>query len=320
VPIEPKVTTTTSPTYAPMKKHYPRIRIHAESGPLLIREGLNLTFYMRHPHAELAPSVMRALDAYLRAVGPDALDSYSDEDGCWQRLDEAGWALTRDRLLNPRRASIHLSDASSGEHRYRFDYQGRRLGAPFLADEPGAVSAVSFWLPTEYLEEHGPVRVRELALELAAPLSFCSGHAGLSFNCEPDLVGVEREVLNRCFRYPGLDIPDLDRHSWKIGTRLRGPAWMTFLGQPVLDQLGGAAGLRSRLCSPETTVQELEGERVVITLGPWPEAGDPEQGDTLPTYRELARLLEPWLYREEALRGSDFTPEELRRWERRFLD
>jgi hypothetical protein len=31
--------------------------------------------------------------------------------------------------------------------------------------------------------------------------------------------------------------------------------------------------------------------------GEWPEAGDLEHGHTLPAYRELARVLEPWSYR-----------------------
>jgi hypothetical protein len=94
---------------------------------------------------------------------------------------------------------------------------------------------------------------------------------------------------------------------------------MNFLGQPVLGALGGAQGLRERLRSPGTTVQELEGDKVLVTLGEWPEAGDTECGDVLPAYRELARVLEPWLYhpRGRMLHRSE---EEKRRWERRFLD
>jgi hypothetical protein len=44
-----------------------------------------------------------------------------------------------------------------------------------------------------------------------------------------------------------------------------------------------------------------------------------ERGDVLPAYRELARVLEPWLYSRHVrmLRRSE---EETRRWERRFLD
>ncbi len=77
--------------------------------------------------------------------------------------------------------------------------------------------------------------------------------------------------------------------------------------------------MRGRLRSPGTTVEELGAERAVVTLGEWPEAGDLAEGRTLPAYRELARVLEPWLHRRRAL-WSGFSEEELRRWERRFLD
>ncbi len=70
---------------------------------------------------------------------------------------------------------------------------------------------------------------------------------------------------------------------------------------------------------PGTTVQELDGERALVTLGKWPEAGDSEQGRTLPEYRELARVLEPCLYMGRA-RINGFSEEDTRRWERRFLD
>nr|WP_232537890.1 type VI immunity family protein [Cystobacter fuscus] len=40
---------------------------------------------------------------------------------------------------------------------YRFEYRGRALGTASHQWSPQAVSAVSFWLPTEYLEEQGPV-------------------------------------------------------------------------------------------------------------------------------------------------------------------
>jgi hypothetical protein len=170
------------------------------------------------------------------------------------------------------------------------------------------------------VEEHGPEKVRELAMEIAALLPFCSGYCGLSFNAAFDQVGVRREVSRYWMRYPGIDVHDsTGSYSWRIGTRVRGPHWLTFLGQPVLGELGGAEGLRARLQSPVTTVQEMEGDKVVVTLGAWPEAGDAEKGDVLPAYRELARVLEPWLYHER-IPMLDSSEEESRRWERRFLD
>jgi hypothetical protein len=57
-----------------------------------------------------------------------------------------------------------------------------------------------------------------------------------------------------------------------------------------------------------------------VTLGTWPEAGDLAQGRDLPAYRELARVLEPWLFGCTNYRWSGYTHEETRRWWRRFLD
>jgi len=167
---------------------------------------------------------------------------------------------------------------------------------------------------------HGPGRVRELALELAVLLPFDSGHAGLFFNALLGYRETEAELSRLCLRYPGMDIGEVEAFAKRLDGRVKGPSWLTFLGQPVLGKLGGAEGLRSRLTSPATSVQQLGGDRVVIALGPWPEAGDTEAGRNLPEYRELARVLEPHLYR--ALRSwSPYFPEETwQRWERRFLD
>jgi hypothetical protein len=279
-----------------------------------------MTFYLHRPHAEITQAILSTLEHYRNSVGPDGLSLYADEDGAWWTLDAEGWDVIRHQLHHPYRASIHLVDASAKGSRYRFDYDGKRIGSPALAQVPGAVSAVAFWLPTEYLEAQGSERVRALAMALATPLAFCSGHAGLSLQGALDSASVKQEIRPWCFRYPGMDIPDLDRHSWTLGTRIRTISWLTFLGSPVLEALGGAAALRSRLSWPDTQVEEMEGGRAVVTLGASPEAGDTEAGQFLPAYRELAHVLEPWLYREPFQPGSGLTEEELRRWERRFLD
>jgi hypothetical protein len=181
------------------------------------------------------------------------------------------------------------------------------------------VCEASFWLPAEFLEAQGPAQVRELALAMAAPIPLSSGHAGLSFN-GGRVSGTKDAVRKVCFRFPGIDISQELVGRSQLGTHIYGVHWLTFLGQPALGALGGVEGLRAQLHSPGTTVQELEGERAVITLGEWPEAGDTERGDTLPAYRELARVLEPWFYFEEDYGDSSFSDAEKRRWERRFLD
>jgi hypothetical protein len=303
-----------------VSERYPKIRLRADYSGVWVHGGLRLDFYMRRPHTEIAWSVMRSLDTYLCAVGSGALGLYVDEEGDWQELDEAGWALIRRELLEERWPRIILADAVNRPDWYQFEYYGnRRVDDPEWEGSEKEACVASFWLSTEYLEEHGPGQVRALAMELASPLPFCSGNGGLAFLGATHALGVTKEIRDRCFRYPGMDIPDVEAYSRNIGTRVRGPSWLTFLGQPVLGAMGGVAALRARLRSSGTTVQELEGERAVVTLGEWPEAGDTERGHTLPAYRELAHVLEPWLYEGHQL-NSDFPPEELRRWERRFLD
>jgi hypothetical protein len=200
-----------------------------------------------------------------------------------------------------------------------FEYHAVEFDSPLRGAFPEVVSALSVWLPTEFLEEHGPARVRELAMELGVELPFSSGFGGLCFQFPEDYVGPGRYVREVCFNHLGIAIPTLSDASTHIGTRVRTVAWLNFLGQPVLGALGGPSALRSRLTSPGTTVQEMEGDRALVTLGPWPEAGDKEPERTLAPYRELARLLEPWLYQAGGSING-FTQEDMRRWERRFLD
>lgn len=326
-----------------MTEHYPRIR-HHESGPagdqLFIREVVRLVLYLPFDHQDLAVGVSRAMGTYLQAVGegPDTISSWCDgESGDVYSLDAESWALIRQRLRANRKyryldqcdneeyvdarvkkqfeASIGLSGGTSGTSGYSFFYWARLPWSTPVEDE---VSVMSLCWPTEYLEVHGPGKMREMIIELASLLPFASGHAGLAFQLPNPFSTTMLRIREEAFRYPGVDVP---RGGTSLGTRVNGVHWLNFLAQPVLGELGGAAGLRSRLHSPETTVQQLNGERAVVTLGHWPEAGDLSQGRDLPSYRELARVLEPWL--DDCTNGyswSGYTHEETRRWWRRFLD
>ncbi len=285
----------------------------------MLRDGFQICFYMSLPGQAVAQAAMRSLEAYLRAVGPQTLRWYVDLEGDLNELDARSWETTRHNLLGSHWPRIALLDDDSGATGFQFEYYNKPLETPHPFTFPDMVSSVGFWLPTEFLESHGPGFVRELVLELAAPLPFNSGHAGFAFNGMLGYRETAEELSRLCLRYPGMDILKLESLTYRLGTRVKGPAWMTFLGPPVLGELGGTEGLRARLSSPGTRVQQLEGDRAVITLGPWPEAGDTHEGRTLPQYRELARLLEPWLYHS---RGPwPYFPEDIRqRWERRFLD
>ncbi|WP_309892000.1 type VI immunity family protein [Archangium sp.] len=326
-----------------MSEHYPRIRHRAlgsEGDRLIIREVVTLVLYLPFDHQEIAAAVERAMDIYLQAVGEgrETISSWRDgEIGEVSALNAQHWELIRlmlreksqyrylDQCDDERYVNHHLKQqceisfellgGTSGTSGYGFSYRAR---LPWSTPRGEEVSRIDFSWPTEYLEQHGPGRMRELALELACLLPFASGHAGLALELPGTFMPLMSELREEVFRYPGVDVPS---GTTEIGTRVDGVHWLNFLAQPVLGALGGVEGLRSRLYSPETTVQELDGERTVVTLGPWPEAGDLTQGRALPAYRELARVLEPWLDDcKSTYRWSGYTHEETRRWWRRFLD
>lgn len=303
-----------------MNEHYPRIRFYKDGTdtPLVaVRESVSITFYMKRSHQDVVREVLKALEVYRRAVKPQALAWYADpysDTADWDTLNDKGWAYVHELLKEPA-MGVWLAESPSDTTGFEFIYDGRLLD---ISAET-CTSAVSFMLPTEVLEEHGPGWVWELARGLARELPFDSGHAGLCFNYPESVLGPTRAIRPLVFRYPGLNIPALHHDSYCLGTRVNGVHWMNFLGPPVLDALGGPEALRARLHTPATTVWELEGGRAVVTLGTWPEAGDLERGDTLPAYRELARVLEPWLYLGRGAE-SGFSDEDMLRWERRFLD
>jgi hypothetical protein len=318
---------------------------------LLARDVVRLAFYLPHDHPEIASGVGHAVESYMRAVGqsPGTIHHSFTNDDEGDDLTEDRWDYIRE-LLRPERPFRFIEELSESSV-YRLEKRGYatriilnggfdsrngyelwyRARLPSRTPSPDSVSLLTATLPTDYLEAHGPTRVRELALEMASQLRFATGHAGLALHLYWPLRLSDQALRAELMRYPGIDLRPawLDEH--RMGTRVDGVHWLNFLAQPVLGQLGGAAALRSRLGSPETTVHELDGDRVVVALGERPEAGDLSAGQTLPAYRELARVLEPWLEplkvsertgpdAPSSYSGMRFTRDEARSWWRRFLD
>ncbi|GMU08387.1 DUF3396 domain-containing protein [Corallococcus caeni] len=285
---------------------------------MLLQDGVSIAFYLGHSHHDITQHIEHTLHVFQHAIAPASLDWYCDYEGDFHKINSAGRAFLEQEFHSSQFAHIHLADHVNGVGDYGFIYDGQWRENPDSPDASRVLSTVTFWLPTEFLESQGPVLVRELALKLSADLPFTSGHAGLAFNGQLSLLGVDELVHRERLRHPGMDVPD-ESASLHLGNRIRGVHWMNFLGPPVLAELGGVDALRERLKSPGTTVQPLSEGRAVITLGPEPDAGETARSPVLPPYRELARVLEPWMYFQGDSRPSR-DAEAQRRWERRFLD
>ncbi len=311
---------------------YPRIRRHDEDGRLAVREGLLLCFFMRRPHEALSEGMCRALDLYLDAVGPEKLGWYLDSRGEYdpeedkdvtaemRPLDDRGWARVRSELNDSSGCVLQLDEHRDQVGGFHVEYYGRR---PETLSSPGCehvVSAVSFWLPTEFLEARGPARIKTLATDIARQLPFDSGYVSLAFNALARFRGVIELVHAQCFRYPGIDVHDLGHASMVMGTRVRGAYWLNFYSRPLLGSLGTAEALRQALGDSGASVEELGDDKLLVSLGDWPEIGGPERDADLRPYRVLAHVLEPHLYEERQRSWFGFSRDQLRRWRRRFLD
>ncbi|WP_375759923.1 type VI immunity family protein [Corallococcus exercitus] len=286
-------------------------------GRIVTQVGLSLCFYLPKPTLDVNQAVSESLQTYLHAISPQPFTHYSDDEGEWQELDAAGWAVIHENLQQPLRSIVLLTNDTAYPNGYEFHYDGKDIHAPIFRRDPGPVSAVRFVLPLSWMSTHGPDSVRKLALALAAPLPFSSGHAGLAVTGFLGVGSVTSELVPQLVQYPGVDLMELDLVSSAIGTRLRVPHWMTFIGEPSLGAMGGVDFLRSQLHTPGTTVEALDASRAVVTLGPEPLAGGPDQ--PLLAYRELARVLEPWAF-HATQRPADFPDDDFFPWDRRFLD
>ncbi|WP_163995202.1 type VI immunity family protein [Pyxidicoccus caerfyrddinensis] len=294
---------------------YPRLRFADRFLGEAASDALLICFYMKHSHEQIAPLILRALDIFRERIQPLTLDWYIDPDAQTHPLDGTQWESIRKEMVGPEENFFpRFAGTPERVGGLYVEYKGLRIPSRWPARQHDACS-LYLRLPTEFLEARGPSQVRELAVAVANELPFNSGFVDLSFgwvNPVEDAI----DLIHK--RYPGLHLnregPQLD-----MDTHVDGVHWMNFLSQPVLGKLGGIAALRERLNLPGISIQELSGDRLLISLGDAPNPGDTEAGETLPLHRALARLLEPYLYRNTRPLGR-MTPEDMRRWERRFLD
>jgi hypothetical protein len=277
-----------------------------------------MCFYMQHPNERIAPAVVRALELFLERIQPYQIEWYVG-DGQTEPFDNAAWMKLREEVLNPgpeMAAFLILKGKSNRVDDIHVDYRGLDVIPLPWPDRKDDVSVLYLRLPTEYLEEQGPEKVHTLALELAAELPFSSGYVDFVLCAYRGEFHEAIELIRP--RYPGVHLA-ANEAELRMNTWVDGVHWMNFLGQPVLGKLGGVSGLRERLALPGISIEEMSGDRVLVTLGEQPETGDVKAGQTLPLHRALARLLEPHLHHQTKWVG-DLRPEDMLRWERRFLD
>lgn len=189
----------------------PQLRYLDEYGDVAVAAAVEISFYIRRSRTEIGAALFRALETFRRVVGPERLSHYYDtSEGApdyARELNTQAWQAVREDLLDQRPPSGYAF--AMREERFNLEgfyalCQCFQLEAPNVRiPTPYRASSLHFRLPAEYLEEHGPERVRELALTLAEGLPFNSGFVNLSlFVNGNESMWQLRETLR--WRYLGL--------------------------------------------------------------------------------------------------------------------
>ncbi len=134
-----------------------------------------------------------------------------------------------------------------------------------------------------------------LVLRLADIFPFRSGIAGYSYEVSRyNKKKSEKHAWTLSMRHPGIDIVRIPVDAKAAGGEaLRGVGWLTLVGEQLVKQLGGVRKLRSELSEEIDLVETRHGS--IIRAGASPAIGDIDRDETLPLYREVYRVLAPWI-------------------------
>jgi Protein of unknown function (DUF3396) len=156
-------------------------------------------------------------------------------------------------------------------------------------------------------------------------IPFSYGFCGYSLCWNPEFSEVADRFRDwawpRLKRHPGLSLGDYLPYVIHGGRGLLGVSWLTLLGAEYTAALEGIRKLASR-CSAPLTVYELRGGATMIRTGLSPELGDVNREDLLPSYQQVARIVDRLRVPDEVVEEINLgviTGEEKTQWLLRFF-
>ena len=279
---------------------------------------LTLALFTNEPSRENRLGLVAVFDDYVKRWGKNLQWFAEDETNRFRKFDASAKSY-------PRRAAKRWEIqpdlvirwvAYSGEDRlaagfWRFHGTAR---APNAWPEALGFASVS-WDVRKFHDRYG--KVVETVQRWADSISVHYGYSGLSFNVSQGSIQQRHgwEAKRLAMRFQGFELEDASTTSLCCMTELKGVNWLTIVSHSMLEPLGGLSAIREK-CSQEIRIHPMRGG-VIIQAGPEPQVGDANRGETLPLYREVARVLKPirarshWPFFGNVL-GND--------WMRRFND
>ena len=208
-------------------------------------------------------------------------------------------------------------------------------------DEPNTQSSLSFGWPSARLAER-PDEFVAFYIDACERMDALHGCAGLTLLHEEGNAPYAAhfdQAFPTLRRHPGLDYVDTAHFHFvsepdnEVTDRpLRAVNWLTALGTPLVDRLGGMEALREAVSGdaealgldPAHYVWHEHAGGIVVQAGVLPQAGDGNAGDLVPLYGPVARASRPVRFEDYVDQGLFHVPEpldeveETLRWVRRF--
>lgn len=144
-------------------------------------------------------------------------------------------------------------------------------------------------------------------IELARPLDFVCGTAGLMLHVTPFHGNQHwKEIRGLVTRYEGVEPDGVDKGAWRAFFGLTGINWLTFVGPPHLEKLGGVDAVEARAAKAMSVTAQRLGQGIVLRAGARPRIGDRNKpSPDLDPYREVHRIVGSALLLDEAYAFDD---------------
>ncbi len=261
---------------------------------VVVRPGLALAMYYADPLHKMADAVRRMADAYLELVPPNVITALCGMDtwGPYSRRGlESKLKKLQSKVVNYTNIDMSSGSLLASEGAYGWHLNGGNLSNPEL--RPDDTNVVYHELPPEEIDRVGVDRLVEWAIRVAEIHPFETGQLGYSFNqLQRTWTAQADEFVGEvAMRFRGFDIlePGLARAARGMVPNC---AWLNFLGERVIDKLGGDSAIIAAL-SPAVTVRRISGG-LLLQAGERPPIGDSNgQALDLDPVREVARLTKP---------------------------
>lgn len=173
--------------------------------------------------------------------------------------------------------------------------------------EPGLLPDVAGFfqinIPKEKVAER-PDEFLIIARELADRIEFRSGMAGYGVQYDEGELDDERDriIAAWCARYDGLDYREFAATAEFMGQAIKGVNWLTFIDKQFAHAIEDVSVVQS---SP-LVIAESTKHGLMLQAGLTPKLGDRNRREDMAAYREVYRLIEPVIVKDDlVLPGFD---------------